>query len=84
MEDGALIAIGVGAVLVVYFVTKAQEQKTAAMILAAKQQQQQQAKKSGEPYAVSFNDALAVGATVVATYFGGPSSGAKAAAAFSA
>lgn len=78
MENGTAIAIGVGAVVLVFFLTKQQEQRTAAMIA---QQQQQQAKASSGPYALSLWDQFTVGATILSTYYGGPSTGAKVAGA---
>ena len=72
MDDGAAIALGVGAVLLVFLYTRHQEQKTAAMIAAA----QQPPKPSG-PYALSINDQIAIGGSILATYFGGPATGAK-------
>ncbi len=74
MSTGVAIAIGVGAVALVYFWTKQQEQKAAAMILA---QTQQKKPSSSGPYALSINDQIAIGGTIVATYFGGPATGAK-------
>lgn len=76
MEDGAAIAIGVGAVVVAFLLIRSQEQKTAVLI----SQQQKKAAPSG-PYALSLNDQFAIGATIVATYFGGPGAGAKTAGA---
>lgn len=79
MGAGAAIALAGGAVALVYFLTKSQEARTAAMI------QQQTARipqhTSGEPYALSIQDQFTVGATILATYFGGASNGAKVATA---
>jgi hypothetical protein len=71
VETGTAIAIGVGAVVVVFLLTRHQEQKTAAMITA------QQPQKSSGPYALSINDQIAIGGSILATYFGGPATGAK-------
>jgi hypothetical protein len=75
VETGAALAVGVGAVVVVFLIVRQQEQRT-AMLIAQKNQQQQQ----GDG-ALSFRDGFAVLGTAAATYFGGPSAGAKAAAA---
>lgn len=80
MSDGAAIAIGVGVVAVAYLFIRSQEQKTAVLI---QQQQKQHAAQTGAsgPYALSINDQFAIGATILATYFGGPGAGAKTAGA---
>lgn len=67
MSDGVAIAIGVGAVLVVLYVTRKQEQQTAmraANILNA---------KANDP--LTGGDAAAGIAAGVATYYGGPKAG---------
>jgi hypothetical protein len=75
METGAAIAIGAGALVLVFLVTRQQEQQTAAMIaLAQKKQQEQQ----GDG-ALSFKQLFQGGAIAVATYFGGPAAGSSAA-----
>jgi len=67
MDDGVAIAIGVGAVLVVWFVTKKQEQQTAM--------------QAGRILHDKANDTLGAGDTTagfaagLATYFGGPKAG---------
>lgn len=71
METGTAIAIGVGALVVVILLTRHQEQKTAAMIAAS------QPPKASGPYALSINDQIAIGGSILATYFGGPATGAK-------
>ncbi len=75
METGAAIAVGVGALVVVFLVTRQQEQKTATMI-ALQQQKQQQAPGDG---ALTFKQVFQGGAIFVGTYVGGPSGGAAAA-----
>jgi hypothetical protein len=77
VETGAAVAIGVGALVVVFLITKQQEQQTAMLIAQQRQQQQ------GDG-ALSFRDGFAVLGTIAATYFGGPGAGAKAATALAA
>ncbi len=77
MGTGAALAIAAGALVLVFVVTKAQEQKTAAMVAHI---QQSKAFDPNDP--LSFQDVFAVGATAAATYFGGIGAGAKAASAF--
>lgn len=57
METGTAIAIGVGALVLVFFLTRQQEQRTAAMIA-------QQPPKPTGPYALSLQDQIAVGASL--------------------
>lgn len=78
METGVAIGIGLGAVVLVFLLTRQQEQQTAMKIAAIQAQQSAPAAGNG---ALSFHDVFAVAGTVAATYFGGPSAGSKAATA---
>lgn len=70
METGAAIAIAAGALVLVFVLTKKQEQQTAMRANAILNQ------KSSD--VLGFGDLVAVGLTAGASYLGGPKAGAAA------
>lgn len=65
MSTGAAIALGVGAVVLALFVTRMQQKASTPP----------PPPKSSEPYALSIQDHIAIGGTILGYYFGGPSGG---------
>ncbi len=74
MSTGAAIAIGAGALVLVLYFTRKQEQQTAAMIATIKTPT-----AGSSDGALSFKQLFQGGAIVVGTYLGGPSGGTAAA-----
>jgi hypothetical protein len=70
VEGAAAIAVGVGAIVVVLFITRKQEATAAAMAARIKQQK--------DSAGLGFGDVLGIGTVAAATYAGGPAAGAKA------
>lgn len=81
MDESATVAlVAVAAVALVFIVMRRQE-ANAQMAIAQIRAQQQRSQSGQDSGALSLGDVIAVGGTAVATYLGGPSAGAKAAAA---
>lgn len=74
MSTGAAIAVGVGALVLVLYLTRRQEQQTAAMIANIKSATPTAGSSGG---ALSFKQLFQGGAIVVGTYLGGPEQGFK-------